>query len=98
MIDTSVIAGSVADATLLYAVMANVNYPAGSKPDPTTNKRLPSLAAAAAAVAAKLQPKPLSLPQELLPLRDGSTVNGQYTVEGLEPLKGLRVGVYKPVS
>jgi hypothetical protein len=63
VIETSPIAGSVADATLLYAVMANITYPPRSTPDPSTNKSLPSLAAAAAAEAAKQQPRPLGLPR-----------------------------------
>jgi hypothetical protein len=38
------------------------------------------------------------LRRELVPLREGSAVTGEYVVEGLHPLKGLRVGIYRPVS
>lgn len=62
-IETCPIAGSVADATLLYAVMANISYPTSSMPDISSNKALPKLAAAAAAEAAKQPPRPLSLPR-----------------------------------
>ncbi|WIA22970.1 hypothetical protein OEZ85_001331 [Tetradesmus obliquus] len=95
-IETCPIAGSVADATLLYAVMANISYPTSSMPDISSNKALPKLAAAAAAEAAKQPPRPLSLPRELLPLQPCSAVTGEYVVEGLTPLKGLRLGVFRP--
>jgi hypothetical protein len=38
------------------------------------------------------------LRRELVPLREGSAVTGEYVVDGLTPLTGLRVGIYRPVS
>jgi hypothetical protein len=40
VIETSPIAGSVADVTLLYAVMANITYPPSSSADASTNAEL----------------------------------------------------------
>jgi hypothetical protein len=36
--------------------------------------------------------------RELVPLQLGSAVTGEYVVEGLTALTGLRVGIYRPVS
>lgn len=94
---TGPIANSIPDLTLMYAVMANVKYPAAdtcssSKPSSV----LPSVAAAAKA--AQHEPRALGLPRALLPLRDKHSDGAAFIIEGMQPLKGLRIGIYQDVS
>jgi Asp-tRNA(Asn)/Glu-tRNA(Gln) amidotransferase A subunit family amidase len=96
---TGPIANSVADLTLLYAVMANINYPGADARKPgAPYLRLPGVAEAAAAAAA-VQPKTLSLPRVLLEVpADAASSLDQVALTELQPLKGLRVGVFSKVS
>lgn len=84
------IANSIADLTLLYAVMANQDYP-----KPTTNGINGFLHGAKDSAPAGF--KPLGLPRTLLPLTDADG-DGQYLINGSQPLKGLRIGVYREVG
>jgi hypothetical protein len=79
--------------------MANINYPGADvrKPGPAY-LRLPGVAEAAAAAAAA-QPKTLSLPRVLLEVpADATSSLDQVALAELQPLKGLRVGVFSKVS
>jgi Asp-tRNA(Asn)/Glu-tRNA(Gln) amidotransferase A subunit family amidase len=93
---TGPIANSVADLTLLYAVMANTNH--STKPAPgAAALRLPGATEAVAAAAAA--PRALGLPRVLLELpEDSSSSLDQVDLTALKPLKGLRVGVFPKVS
>lgn len=90
------IANSIPDLTLLYAIMANIDYP---EPAAAAANGLTSTpAAAAAAAAGNAKPRALGLPKSLVPLRDKHGDGDNFVVEGLAPLKGLRLGVYRQVS
>lgn len=100
---TGPIANCAADAMLLYAIMANIDYaaPATSTLPPgagEANGPMGGLAAAAAAAgAARAPPRPLGLPRVLLPLQRSSGT-GECTLATPRPLEGLRVGVFKQAS
>eukprot|EP00879_Flechtneria_rotunda_P002196 GHRR01002382.1.p1 GENE.GHRR01002382.1~~GHRR01002382.1.p1 ORF type:complete len:694 (+),score=228.48 GHRR01002382.1:133-2214(+) len=98
------IANSVADATLLYAVMANVNYPAAATANGIAHADAASVkgsnrgkaeAPVAAGTLAAACPRPLGLPAELLPLQQSNNVTQDWVLDGLKPLQGLIVGMDK---
>eukprot|EP00775_Hariotina_reticulata_P011509 gene11509-11652_t len=92
---TGPIANSVADAALLYSVMANINYP--SLPAPGSPV-LPGMAEAAAAARTR-PPQPLGLPKLLVPLPKETDDNKQLQpIADLQPLKGVKIGVYPQVE
>lgn len=98
LIATGPIANSVADLTLLYAVMANVTYPAADARKPgAASLSLPGVPEAAAAAAAT-PPRPLGLPHVLLEVpEDAASSKDQVALADLKPLDGLRVGVFPKV-
>lgn len=93
------IANSVADLTLLYAVMANVSYPADAAGKPgAAALSLPGVADAVAAAAAAA-PRPLGLPRVLLEVpEDAASSHDQVALTELKPLQGLRVGLFPKVG
>lgn len=99
LVTTGPIANSVADLMLLYSVMANINYGGidACKPG-AAFLCLPGVAEAAAAANAA-PPKPLGLPRVLLELpEDAASSLDQVALTELQPLKGLRVGVFSKVG
>eukprot|EP00878_Enallax_costatus_P006485 GHUV01006799.1.p1 GENE.GHUV01006799.1~~GHUV01006799.1.p1 ORF type:complete len:531 (+),score=146.49 GHUV01006799.1:664-2256(+) len=90
------IANSISDLTLMYAVMANRDYPKPSANgvNHSSSDMLPGVATAAKE-SEPLGLKPLGLPKTLLPLRDPDGDGYTFVIDGLQPLKGLRVGVYR---
>lgn len=96
---TGQIANSIADLTLLYAVMANINYPDMDTRKPGAASLCLPGAADAAAAAAAAPPKPLGLPHVLLQLpEEAASSLDQVALTELQPLAGYRVGVYPKVG
>lgn len=99
---TGPIATTTADLMLVYAALANVNYPASpSKPTPqaktNTRKARKGADAAVSAAAAVAAPplQPLELPKQLLPdLESGNDVTAQLMQSASwKPLTGMSFGV-----
>lgn len=98
MVVTGPIANCVADLTLLYAVMANVNYSNTDTRKPgAASLALPGVAEAAAEAAAA-PPRPLGLPKVLLEVpEDAPESCNQVDLAQTKPLQGFRVGVFPKV-